>query len=62
MKIYPIQTGTVVIKKNQQVGQGQGALRQLNMLLGSEWTMPLPILAWVIEHPTGLLSQMASLL
>jgi glyoxylase-like metal-dependent hydrolase (beta-lactamase superfamily II) len=55
MKIYPIQTGTVVIKKNQQVGQGQGALRQLNMLLGSEWTMPLPILAWVIEHPEGIL-------
>jgi glyoxylase-like metal-dependent hydrolase (beta-lactamase superfamily II) len=25
------------------------------MLLGSEWTMPLPILAWVIEHPEGIL-------
>lgn len=53
MNIYPIQTGTVVIKKNQQIGQG--ALRQLNMLLGSEWTTPLPILAWVIEHPEGIL-------
>jgi N-acyl homoserine lactone hydrolase len=55
MKIYPIQTGTVVIKKNQQVGRGVGPLRQLNMLLGSEWTTPLPILAWVIEHPEGIL-------
>jgi len=55
MKIYPVQTGTVVIKKNQQIGRGAGALRQLNMLLGSEWTPPLPILAWIIEHPEGIL-------
>jgi glyoxylase-like metal-dependent hydrolase (beta-lactamase superfamily II) len=24
------------------------------MLLGSEWTAPLPILAWAIDHPEGL--------
>lgn len=54
MKIYPIQTGTVAIKKNQQAGKGAGAVRRLNILLGSEWTTPLPILAWVIEHPEGI--------
>ena len=55
MKIHPIQTGTVVIKRNQQVGKGVGAMRLLNMLFGSEWTAPLPILAWVIDHPEGII-------
>ena len=55
MKIHAIQTGTVVIKKNQQVGKGAGFSRQLNILFGSEWTEPLPILAWVIEHPEGII-------
>lgn len=54
MKIHPIQTGTVVIKKNQQVGKGVGVMRLLNMLFGSEWTASLPILAWVIDHPEGI--------
>lgn len=55
MKIHPIQTGTVVIKKNQQVGKGVGTMRLLNMLFGSEWTASLPILAWAIEHPEGII-------
>jgi glyoxylase-like metal-dependent hydrolase (beta-lactamase superfamily II) len=55
MKIHPIQTGSVVIKKNQQVGKGVGAMRLLNMLFGSEWTASLPILAWVIDHPEGII-------
>lgn len=43
MNIHAIQTGTVAIKKNQQVGAGP--VRLLTVLLGSEWTEPLPILA-----------------
>jgi len=53
LKIHPIQTGTVAIKKNQQIGRGPGALRLLNVFLGSAWTAPLPILAWLIDHPEG---------
>jgi N-acyl homoserine lactone hydrolase len=53
LKIHPIQTGTVAIKKNQQIGRGLGALRLLNVFLGSEWTAPLPIIAWLIDHPEG---------
>lgn len=56
MKIHAIQTGTVRIKRNQRVGKGRSAAaRQLNLLLGSEWTEPLPIYAWAIEHPEGVI-------
>lgn len=51
MKIHAIQTGTVSIKVNQTDGRGRGPLRIVNTLLGGEWTRPLPILAWAIEHP-----------
>ena len=55
MKIIPIQTGTVVIKKNQLIDKGRGYARQMNLLFGPEWADPLPILAWVIEHPEGII-------
>jgi glyoxylase-like metal-dependent hydrolase (beta-lactamase superfamily II) len=55
MKIYIIQTGTVTIKTNQRGGKGKGFIRQLNMFLDNNWTAPLPIYAWVIEHPEGII-------
>ncbi|HEV7918492.1 MAG TPA: N-acyl homoserine lactonase family protein [Solirubrobacterales bacterium] len=55
MKIHSIQTGTVSIKRNQVRGRGPGPLRALNTLAGRQWTKPLPILAWVIEHADGLI-------
>lgn len=55
MRIHPIQTGTVQIKRRQQHGVGRGAIRRLNTLLDTVWTERLPILAWVIEHPEGLI-------
>jgi len=55
MQLHAIQTGTVAIKQNQRVGKGQGAARRLNMMLDRVWTEPLPIYAWVIEHPEGLI-------
>ncbi len=55
MNIYAIQTGTVAIKNKQRVGQGPGFIRQINMLLDHSWTEFLPIYAWVIEHPEGIL-------
>jgi N-acyl homoserine lactone hydrolase len=54
VRIHAIQTGTVQIHTRQRVGV-QGPLRQLKMLADRSWTEPLPILAWLIEHPEGLI-------
>jgi glyoxylase-like metal-dependent hydrolase (beta-lactamase superfamily II) len=55
MNIHAIQTGTVAIKTRQVEGVGRGARRQLNMFLDREWTEPLPIYAFAIEHPEGVI-------
>jgi N-acyl homoserine lactone hydrolase len=55
MRIRAIQTGTVVVKARQRHGTGPKALRVVHTLRDPEWTEPLPILAWVIEHPEGLI-------
>jgi N-acyl homoserine lactone hydrolase len=54
VRIHAIQTGTVAIRRRQRVG-ADGPLRLVKTLTDSEWTEPLPILAWVIEHPEGLI-------
>ncbi len=55
MKIHAIQTGTVSIRPNQREGQGTGYDRLLHTLTDRGWTEPLPIYAWVIEHPEGII-------
>ncbi len=55
MKIHAIQTGTVQVKINQQRGKGKGIMRLLNVLYGKAWSDPLPIYAWLIEHPEKLI-------
>lgn len=56
MKIHTIQTGTVEIKKNQEVGKGAGVQRLVNLLFGKEWVKPaVPIYAWIIEHDEGVI-------
>jgi glyoxylase-like metal-dependent hydrolase (beta-lactamase superfamily II) len=55
MKIHAIQTGTVAIKTRQVEGVGRGARRRLNMLLDRQWIEPLPIYAFAIEHPEGVI-------
>jgi glyoxylase-like metal-dependent hydrolase (beta-lactamase superfamily II) len=55
IRIHAIQTGTVAIKVSQTIGRGQGVRRQLNILTDPQWTPPLPIYAWVIEHPEGVI-------
>jgi N-acyl homoserine lactone hydrolase len=55
MKIHAIQTGTVAIKQRQVEGVGHGFGRMMNTLTDSHWTPMLPILAWVVEHPEGLI-------
>jgi len=54
MRVHAIQTGTVVIKEAQRSGgRGSGLFRLLNTLADRRWTEPLPIYAWLIEHPEG---------
>lgn len=55
MKIHAIQTGTVAIRPNQLKGKGSGYDRLFNTLTDRRWTNPLPIYAWVIEHPEGVI-------
>jgi N-acyl homoserine lactone hydrolase len=55
MKIHAIPTGTVRIKTSQRVGRGPGPMRQVNILLDSSWTDPLPIYAWAVETDEGVI-------
>ncbi len=55
MKVHALQTGTVAIKERQRRGVGHGPRRRINTLLDQVWTEPLPIYAWAIEHPEGLI-------
>jgi N-acyl homoserine lactone hydrolase len=55
VNIHVIQTGTVTVHPNQLQGVGQGYARLFNTLTDRRWTDPLPILAWVIEHPEGVI-------
>lgn len=55
MNVHAIQTGTVVIRPNQRQGNGTGPMRLINTFSDRHWTEPLPIYAWVIEHPEGVI-------
>ena len=54
MRIHVIQTGTVAIKQVQRQGREAGN-PLLNIVFDKNWTEPLPIFAFVIEHPEGLI-------
>ena len=55
MKIHAIQTGTVALTTAWREGVGRGRRRLLNTILDGEWTEPLPIYAFAIEHPEGVI-------
>ncbi|MEN8250497.1 MAG: N-acyl homoserine lactonase family protein [Bacteroidota bacterium] len=55
MKIHRIETGKVRIKENQISKSGGVAPQMLYVLFGKEWSEWLPIYAWVIEHPEGVI-------
>ena len=55
MRMHVIQTGTVAVPPNQRQGKGAGVLRLMNTFTDRRWTEPLPIYAWVIEHPEGII-------
>jgi N-acyl homoserine lactone hydrolase len=55
MKIHAIQTGTVALTTAWREGVGHGRRRLLHAILDREWTEPLPIYAFAIEHPEGVI-------
>src|SRR5690348_6722778 len=55
MRIHAIQTGSVMIKQAQMRGVGRGNQRLFDSLFDKNWTQFLPIYAWVIEHPEGMI-------
>lgn len=55
MQVHAVQTGSVWVHERQRAGAGRGVLRFGRTLLDREWTEPLPIYAWVIEHPEGVI-------
>ena len=54
MRLHILQTGTVAIKSVQRHGRTSGN-PLLNVMFDRTWTEPLPIFAFVIEHPEGLI-------
>ena len=55
MEIHAIQTGTVAVTAAWREGVGHGRRRLLHTILDREWTEPLPIYAFAIEHPEGVI-------
>jgi N-acyl homoserine lactone hydrolase len=55
IRIHALQTGTVAIKDCQRDGGGREKNNLLRVFTARDWTEPLPILAWLIEHPEGLI-------
>jgi N-acyl homoserine lactone hydrolase len=55
MNVHAIRTGTVEVRSSQTRGVGTGTRRQLATMFDRRWLAPLPILAFVIEHPEGLI-------
>ncbi|MBH8554498.1 N-acyl homoserine lactonase family protein [Nostocaceae cyanobacterium CENA357] len=55
MRIHAVQSGLVTIKTCQCYGKGHGSMRLVNTILDRNWTEPLPIYSWAIEHPEGII-------
>jgi N-acyl homoserine lactone hydrolase len=55
LHVHAIQTGSAGIRSKQLRGEGQGATRLLHTLTDKTWVQPVPIYAWVIEHPEGII-------
>ncbi len=49
MKIHPLTTGTVSVKRRFLFARS-GPRRQLDLFLPDAWSDPLPIHCWAIEH------------
>src|SRR5580704_16618680 len=54
-RIHAVQTGRVQVKQTQLIGHGQGLRRRLAPLFDAEWSDWLPVYAYAIEHPEGVI-------
>jgi len=55
IKVHAVQTGLISVKENFMNQKGQGFMSKLNIVLGSDYAPFMPIWAWVIEHPEGVI-------
>ena len=55
VKVHAIQTGLISVKENFLNRKGQGFMSKLNIVLGSSYAAFMPIWAWAIEHPEGVI-------
>jgi metallo-beta-lactamase superfamily protein len=55
LPVHALTTGHVRVRQSQVCGVGTGNARRLNVLRDKQWTDPLPIHAWAIEHPEGVI-------
>ena len=55
LTIHAICTGLVQVKLAQIEGRGQGLARAAHILFDEGWSEWLPIYAWVIDHPEGII-------
>jgi N-acyl homoserine lactone hydrolase len=53
--LHGLCTGAVAVKSNFRTKNGLGELAKINILLDKHYTDYLPIWAWVLEHPDGLI-------
>jgi glyoxylase-like metal-dependent hydrolase (beta-lactamase superfamily II) len=54
VKVHVLETGTVTIRE-RQLHPASGPLRRARMLADTRWAPPVPMRAWLIEHPEGLI-------
>jgi N-acyl homoserine lactone hydrolase len=55
IRVHTIHTGTAEVHERQLAGEGRGTARVVRTLLDRRWAPPVPIRAWLIEHPEGLI-------
>ena len=55
MKIHRIETGKVRVKLNQVSNSKGIAPKMAKVLFDNKWSEWLPIYAWVVEHPEGVI-------
>ncbi len=55
IKIHELITGTVSVKWSHREFSGPASLRFPSILLDRNWTEPMPVRAWLVEHEEGLL-------
>ncbi|MEO1049377.1 MAG: N-acyl homoserine lactonase family protein [Bacteroidota bacterium] len=53
IKVHAISTGSLKVKASHRMLKWPAALRFPRILMDSQWTEPLPVHCWVVEHPEG---------